>query len=46
MTKLEFVIACGEVLIDPGMALENEDLHMALIQGNDEEVRRILHEDF
>ena len=46
MTKTEFTIACNEYLIDPFVALENEELAQALRDKDDSEVLRILTEEF
>jgi hypothetical protein len=46
MTRHEFLMACGEALIDPGIALENDELRDALCCGDDAEVLRIITEDF
>ena len=46
MTELEFLALCGEHLIDPLIALENEALEEALLRRDDKLVVRILQEDF
>jgi len=46
MTRHHFMMLCGELLIDPGLALENDALCAALAEGDDEEVERILTEEF
>ena len=46
MTELEFMALCGEHLIDPPIALENEALKEALLRRDDKLVLRILQEDF
>ena len=46
MTELEFMALCGEHLIHPSIALENEALKEALLKHNDELVEAILQEDF
>ena len=46
MTELEFMTLCGEHLIEPSIALENEALKEALLKRNDELVEAILQEDF
>ena len=46
MTELEFMALCGEHLIEPSIALENEALKEALLKRNDELVETILKEDF
>ena len=42
MTKLEFFALCGEFLIDPALALENDDVLDALRSNDDTLVRDIL----
>lgn len=46
MTSNEFAILCNEYLIHPAMALENELIQEALICRDNEEVKRILEEEF
>lgn len=46
MTKTEFYFLCEERSIYPGVALENEELVQALKDGNRDEVKRILEEEF
>jgi len=46
MTKIEFMMICATLLIDPDVALENEELQSALKERNDAEVKRILEEEF
>lgn len=46
MTKIDFLALCGEALISPDIALENEGLREALANRDDAEVRRILTEEF
>ena len=46
MTELEFMALCGEHLIEPSIALENEALKEALLWRDDELVEAILKEDF
>jgi hypothetical protein len=46
MTMMQFQIACGERLLDEGIALENEHVKQALKDRNDEEVLRLLDEEF
>lgn len=45
MTRLEFIAMCGEYLVDPGIALENENIVEALQSKNDDEVERLLREE-
>jgi hypothetical protein len=46
MNRHDFYALCGELLIDPGIALENDDLRAALRDRDDAEVERILTEEF
>lgn len=46
MTKTEFMILCGEYLIEPNIALENENICEALRQRDDEQVKHILENEF
>jgi hypothetical protein len=46
MTKTQFEILCGQYLIDPGVALENENIQSALRAKDAKEVERILREEF
>lgn len=46
MTKTQFEILCGQYLIDPGIALENENLKSALRAKDAKEVERILRDEF
>ena len=46
MTRDEFNAACMAHAISPDIALENDSVAEALEERNDEEVRRILREDF
>ena len=46
MTSTQFQILCGKYLIDVGIALENENILNALRNKDDEEVERILMEEF
>ena len=46
MTELEFMALCGEHLIDPAIALENEALKEALLRRDDKLALRIFQEDF
>ena len=46
MSELEFMALCGEHLIEPSIALENEALKEALLWRDDELVEAILKEDF
>lgn len=46
MTKTQFMQACAERTIDPSIALEDEELCIALQERDDEAVIRILNENF
>lgn len=46
MTQNEFAALCGKYLIDPDLALENDNLRKALEQKDAAEVERILKEEF
>lgn len=49
MTKLEFFALCGEFLIDPALALENDDIVDALcksVGSDDTLVRNILENEY
>ena len=46
MTKFEFLVACGDALVDEGVALENDNIRKALANRDNEEVKRILKEEF
>ena len=46
MQRKDFYALCESLMISPHVALENEALNLALIKGNDEEVKRILTEEF
>tara|TARA_Y100000114_G_scaffold6559_1_gene5290 strand:+ start:159 stop:308 length:150 start_codon:yes stop_codon:yes gene_type:complete len=49
MTKLEFFALCGEFLIDPALALENDDVVNALrnsVGSDDTLVRNILENEY
>ena len=46
MTMRKFVELCELYLIDPRIALENEQITKALAEKNEQEVERILKEDF
>ena len=45
VTAIEFEILCGELLIDPAIALESEAVRAALKQGDPEKVREALLEN-
>lgn len=46
VTKNEFVALCGEYGIDPGIALEDEDVVAALQAKDADAVRKALEENF
>ncbi len=46
LTRLSFQVLCGKYLIHPAIALENEKIIKALIAKDDEEVERLLKEEF
>ena len=46
MTRTEFQMLCGEYLIDPSIALENENICEALRQRDAEQVKHILETEF
>ncbi len=47
MTKNEFAAICGELLIDPALALENEKVQEALRQHkNSKEIKQLLETEF
>ncbi len=44
--KLEFIAVCGEHLIDPRIAIENENIQAAIRAEDMELIRKILGEEF
>ena len=46
MTKLEFVSLCGELLIAPEVALENQSVCDALADRDDARVNEVLTSEF
>ena len=46
MTKTDFQMLCGEYLIEPSLALENENIREALRQRDAEQVKHILETEF
>lgn len=46
MTRDWFVVLCEHYTIPPGLALENDDIVQALHDHDDDEVERILREEF
>jgi len=46
MTKNEFIAICLENSIDPGIALDNENLSNALCNRDYKKVKKIIKEEF
>lgn len=46
MTKQRFFELCGDALIDPSIALEQDGMREALESRDDAEVERIISEEF
>lgn len=46
MTRLEFISLCGELLINPDLALENEKIKEALKNRDDKAVKNLLKTEF
>lgn len=46
MTRNEFTALCAELLIDPAIALEDEQVQQALRDRRDADVRKALEENF
>ena len=46
MTQFHFMRLCEDALIMPEIALEHEAIRVALAKRNDEEVARLIREDF
>lgn len=46
MTKTQFIIECGKRLIDPEIALENENIKHCLETRDDEKILEVLDEEF
>jgi len=46
MTKTEFMIICGEYMIEPSLALENENIRQALQERDNEQIKTILENEF
>ena len=46
MTANQFQALCGEMLVDPALALENEDIREALRNRDDEQVKELLETEF
>ena len=45
MTWYEFQVECGKVLIDPCIAIENNEIKSALVARDDEKVIQLLSEE-
>ena len=46
MTRTEFYSLCGELLIDPNVAMENENLIEAIRNQDEDSIYTILHTEF
>jgi hypothetical protein len=46
MTESQFITECAKRTIDPQIAIENEELCEALRDRDDDEIIRILNEEF
>lgn len=46
MTKLQFLSECGERFISPDIALENENIKIALQKKDDKKVIELLESEF
>lgn len=46
MTQIDFIALCGQYLIDPGLALENDAIREALKRGDDNKVKALLQTEF
>lgn len=46
MTKNNFLALCGQYCIDPGVALESDEIIQALKSGDDNLVSKLLEESF
>lgn len=47
MSKMQFLALCGELLVEPALALENENVCQALRERRSpEEIRAILETEF
>lgn len=46
MSILEFEALCGEALVDPALAIENDNIVRALRDKDDAEVKRLIEEEF
>ncbi len=46
MTQTDFAVLCGEYLIEPALALEDEGIVAALKAKDNKEVEKLLRENF
>ena len=46
MTKTEFLMMCGELLIDPNLALEDDNVRAMLISREDQELKEYLETEY
>ena len=46
MTRTEFYDLCGELLIDPNIVMENENLIEAIRNQDEDSIYTILHTEF
>jgi hypothetical protein len=46
MTQLEFIALCEEHCIDPGLAIENDNIRSALTDRDDDLTRQLLTDEF
>ena len=46
MTKLDFISLCGELLIDPDVALSDDNVEKMLLDRSDDELQEYLKNEF
>lgn len=46
MTKLDFILLCGEFLLSPELVIENDQIRNALEDKDDEKVKELLKTEF
>jgi len=46
MTKLDFISLCGELLIDPDVALSDDNVEQILLDRADDELQEYLKNEF
>tara|TARA_Y100001938_G_scaffold148404_1_gene232021 strand:+ start:2998 stop:3162 length:165 start_codon:yes stop_codon:yes gene_type:complete len=46
MTKLDFISLCGELLIDPDVALSDDNVEQMLLDRADDELQEYLKNEF